>query len=404
MKKLPAILLSVLFVISLASCAKKPAGTPDGPTEEITTAAPETAAPAGETETAAPGGDDLGPVLTVTKDEKFGAALLSVDQASFEALGFQLGDSCDVVFSNGYTLTDVPYFNGYYVRNGAPVIVAYPGDPNVRVTLNNLGIWEQAGLSDGDGVEITLLRSGKYAAVQEALGQSYSFEREDYPSDEAFCNFRALSGGSLKEDFFFRGASPVDNSRGRAAFTDALLGKTGVAFVIDLADSEEDMEGYLADPDFKSGYTKNLYETGADVLLDMSSSYTSDAYAQKVAEGLRAALVSDGPFYVHCMEGKDRTGFVCALLEALAGATFDEMKRDYMTTYENYFGVTKEETPEKFDAIVDLYFVPFMEFLHGTQDLETLKAADYREDAAAYLQNGGMTGEEIASLRALITE
>ena len=340
----------------------------------------------------------------VSKDEKFGAALLNMSQEEFEDLGFRLGDSCSVTFQNGYALTDVPYFNGYYVKNGAPVIVAYPGDPYVRITLNNMGIWDSAGLNNGDSVTITLEQAGKYLAIQEALGQIYSFDREAYPSDEAFSNFRAFSAGDLKENFLFRGASPVDNSRGRAAYVDDLLEKHGVRFVIDLADSEADMQGYFAAGDFRSDYVKTLYGQGDVVLLDMGSGYTGDAYKQKVAQGLRAALEAEGPIYIHCMEGKDRTGFVCMLLEALAGASYDEMMRDYMTTYENYFQVTREKTPEKYDAIVDLYFVPFMEFLHGTDDLAELQSADYREDAAAYLRDGGMTDSEIKALLAMITK
>lgn len=341
---------------------------------------------------------------TVSRDEKFGAALLNISPEEFEAIGFCLGDSLSVAFQNGYSLSDVPYFNGYYVRNGEPVVVAYPGDPLIRITLNNMGIWDAAGLQDGDSVTIQLEEAGKYLAIQEALGQVYSFDRNDYPSDEAFANFRTFSAGDLKEEFLYRGASPVDNSRGRAACADALLAKNGIGFVIDLADSEEDMEGYVSSPDFKSTYTKNLYDTGAVVLLDMGSAYTSETYKEKVAQGLRAALDADGPIYIHCMEGKDRTGFVCLLLEALAGAGYDEMMKDYMTTYENYFHVTQAETPEKYDAIADLYFVPFLEFLHGTDEVSALKTADYREDAAAYLKDGGMTDEEISALLSLISQ
>lgn len=118
---------------------------------------------------------------------------------------------------------------------------------------------------------------------------------------------------------------------------------------------------------------------------------------------LAAALKGEGPYYIHCMEGKDRTGFVCLLLEALAGASYEEMQRDYMLTYENYFHITAAGTPEKYNAVVDLYFVPFLEFLHGSEDIEALKAADYTEDAAAYLKSGGMTEAEIAALISLIT-
>lgn len=382
MKKALSIILALSLILSFAACGKKDPEPPQQPEK-----------PAVIVEN-----DKL------TQQEKFGAAQLSLSQTDFESKGFKLGDSCNVVFSNGYELTDIPYYNGYYVKNGSPVIVAYPGNPFVLVTLNNLGIWEKAALKDGDTVTITLNETGKYNAVQEALGQQYSFDRNEYPSDESFCNFRAMSGGSLKENFLFRGASPVDNSRGRAAYTNALLEANGIRFVVDLADSEQDMLDYAAAADFKSDYTKNLYDNGCVALLDMGSSYTSQTYKEKVAEGLRAALASDGPIYIHCMEGKDRTGFVCMLLEALAGAEYDEMAADYMITYRNYFRVSKDETPEKYNAIIDLYFVPFMECLRGTDDVSVLKTADFTQDAADYLRAGGMTDYEISDLIKLISK
>lgn len=339
----------------------------------------------------------------ISRDAKFGAANVDVSIEKFNELGFSLGDSCDVVFSNGYTLTDVPYFNGYYVKNASPVIVAYPSNEYVLITLNNNGIWTDADLTDDCTVTITLNTAKKYLATQEALGQSYSLLRSEYASDEEFVNFRAISGGNLKQDFIFRGASPLDNSRKRAPYADKLLSDHAVAYVVDLADSESDLTKYFSAEDFSSAYTKNLYENGKVVLLSMSSSYSSDAYKQSVVKGFEGMLSHNGPYYVHCMEGKDRTGFVCALIEALAGASYDEMRADYMTTYKNYYKITEDGTPEKYDAVVKLYFDSFMECIGNTTDDSSLKTADYVAGAKAYLKSGGMTDENIDKFIRLIT-
>lgn len=342
---------------------------------------------------------------TVFRDEKYDSATIAMSQAEFEEAGFRLGDSCDIEFENGYKATDFPYYNGYYVKTGAPVLVAYPGNANVLFTLNNMGIWTSAGLQENMTVTITRNVSGKYSAVQESLGQMYSFDRNDYESDEQFSNFRALSGGNLKQDYLYRGASPADNSRGRAPYTDALLKARGVGFILDLADSEENISGYMSKDDFTSDYFKSLYEDGHVALLSMSSSYQSEEYRQKLVSGLKQMLADgESPIYIHCMEGKDRTGFVCLLLEALAGADYEEMLSDYMFTYRNYYSVSKEGTPEKYDAIADLYFNAFMEYLHGTDDIQELKNADYSGDAADYLREGGMSDAEIGSLTAWITK
>ncbi len=346
---------------------------------------------------------------TITEDSKFGAAVVALSQEEFEALGFTLGDSCNVEFGNGVVLEDVPYFNGYYVKNGEGVIVAYPGSSNLSITYNNLGegmlqIWDKEDLTDGDKVTITLNQAGKYLPIQSALGQIYSFIRKDYKTDEEFCNFRALSGGNLKTDFLYRGASPVDNSRGRAAYTDGLLKSKSIQTVIDLADSETNITSYTQKEDFKSEYTLSLYQNNKMILLDMGSAYTSAQYQAKVVEGLKKIIECGGPAYIHCMEGKDRTGFVCMLIEALASASYDEMLTDYMITYQNYYKVTKDGTNEKYEAIADLYFNAFVSYLHGTEDLDVLKAADYTQDAKDYLIAGGMTEAEINQLLAIITE
>ena len=345
------------------------------------------------------------PTLTasVSQDPKFDAAVFSLTPEDFEQAGFSFGDSCNVTFSNGYSLDDVPYFNGYYVKTGAPVIVAYPNSEYVLINNNNRGFWTPVGLESGCTAEITLNTAGKYLATYEALGQSYSTDRSDYESDEAFANFRAMYGGKLKENFIYRGASPVDNSRSRAAVTDALLESAGIRCVIDLADSAEEMEEYFASVDFASEYTKALYEQGCDIVLSMGANYDSDAYKESVAQGMRHLLTYGGPAYIHCMEGKDRTGFVCLLLEALVGASYEEMCADYMATYDNYYQISQAGTPERYDAVVALYFDAFLEYLYGTDDVSVLKTADYTQAARSYLTDCGMTEQEIGELIALIS-
>ncbi len=341
---------------------------------------------------------------SVTKHEKFDAAVLEISPEDFDNAGFSFGDSCDVSFSNGYTLTDVPYFNGYYVQKGSPVVVAYPNSGSVNIAFNNNDMWTPAGLTDGDTVTITMNTPGKYLATYEALAQSYSIDRADYATDEQFCNFRALSGGNLKENFLYRGASPLDNSRNRAAVCDGLLEQAGIVDVINLADSETEVQGYFADASFASSYTKALYSDGRVALLSMGSDYSAASYKTSLATGMRHLIEYGGPAYIHCTEGKDRTGFVCLLLEALAGASYDEMLSDYMKTYENYFGITEEGDSERYNAIVELYFFDFMKYLYGSDDASELKSADFTGSAKSYLADCGMTSEEIEQLVAVISK
>lgn len=341
---------------------------------------------------------------TISKGEKFGSAILNITPEDFYKAGFNLGDSCNISFENGVQFFDVPFYDGYYVKTGKLLISAYPGNGVVSVNYNNMPLWDDINLREGYEITIQVNTPGKYADFMKLMKQTYSFSRDDYASDEEYCNFRALSGGSIKENFIYRGASPVDNSRGRAAYTDKLLSQKGIKAILDLADSKEDIEKYRALADYASPYATMLYEGGKMHLANMDSAYPTEAYQKKVADGLRAIMNLPGPAYIHCMEGKDRTGFVCMLLEALCGATYEEMKADYMQTYKNYYSIDSISTPEKYNAIAGLYFDDFMCYLHDTEDTSVLKDADFTKDAKNYLLKAGMTEDEISNLMKYLTE
>ncbi len=341
--------------------------------------------------------------LNISEDTKFGSATIDITIENFNNLGFSLGDSVDLSFSNGFSLTDVPYFDGYYVKTGEAVLVAYPNSTNIIVTYNNLGIWESANLTSDTTVNIYLNTKEKYKATEDALGQSYSIIRSEYTSDEEFSNFRAISGGNLKDNLIYRGASPVDNSRNRAEITDSLLKKNNIQTVIDLADSESNINSYLENTSYTFPYTKGLIENNKMIYLSMSSSYSKDEYKQSVVKGFKFMLNNDGPYYIHCMEGKDRTGFVCLLVLALADGTYDELKDDYMKTYYNYYKIN-QTTKEKYDAIKELYFDSFITYLTGNNDINVAKTLNLKDAVISYLKNGNMTQEEIDNFINLITK
>lgn len=54
-------------------------------------------------------------------------------------------------------------------------------------------------------------------------------------------------------------------------------------------------------------------------------------------------IENDGPYLIHCKEGKDRTGILCTILESFAGASASEVIQDYMITYSNYYGVKTDD-------------------------------------------------------------
>lgn len=389
------LIMAALLCLTFASCAK------EKPAQEASTEA--NAAPA-VTEAVSSGAKDA-PVVTdaaVIHETEFGGVYIDLTIDAFNALGFAFGDSVDIAFSNGYKLEDLPYYNGYYTSVGDPLLVGYPGYPHIRAGFNNgADLWLVAGLSDTDTASVTLREAGKYLDVQNARDIHYTDVREDYPSDEAFANFRMVAVGGIAQGVFYRGASACDNQHNRATYVNDLIEKAGVKVILDLADNDERIEGYFADPDFACPYFKSVRETGGVIPLAMNMNYGSDEFRAKVVSGLTQLAESEGPFYVHCTEGKDRTGFVCMLLEAFAGATYQELVDDYMLTYDNYYKINQTLDKARYDTIREKVFDDMVKAVVGSPEIRT---ADMAACAEQYLLNAGMDAATIEALRQRLTK
>lgn len=357
--------------------------------------------------------------LGVIHEEEFGGVYIVMTIDDFNALGFEYGDSVDVVFSTGYSLEDIPYYNGYYVDAGEPLLVAYPGYDYIKACVNyGDDLWDTAnllmaaprpdmfvtaGLDLHSTASITLREKGKYLDTQEVRDLSYTDIREEYPSDEAFANFREVTVGDLKEGILFRGASPCDNQHARAPYSDRLISDAGIECILDLADSDVKIERYIASEDFECPYFLSLYDDGKVIPVALSMNFSSEDFALSLVNGLTRMARAQGPYYVHCTEGKDRTGFVMMLLEALTGATWQEIVDDYMVTFDNYYKINREKDPEKYDLNLEKNLVVMMRTVIGDPDADPAEA-DLATAAREFLLRSGMTQEDMDLLIEKLTK
>ena len=338
--------------------------------------------------------------LEAIHETEFGNVYLSMTIDEFNEAGFEYGDSVKITFSNGYVLDDLPYYNGFYTHTGEPLLVAYPGYPYIRAGFNaGDDLWVVAGLEEGDTADVELVERGAYKAIQNARDITYSDERDEYPSDEAFANFREVTVGDIQPGVLYRAASPCNNYHLRAPYVDDLIEEAGVAAILNLADTEEKIEGYIEGDDFDSPYFLSLYEDGKVVVSGLSMNYESDDFKATLADGLVGMTEMDGPYLVHCNEGKDRTGFACMLLEALCGASYQEIVDDYMVTYDNYYGITTTEQKEKYDVIVSDVLDPMIQSMLDDEDAD-LASADLAAGAKAWLLDAGMSEAQVNALKA----
>ncbi len=331
-----------------------------------------------------------GPVKEI---EKYGHALTEISIADFYKLGFKTGDMVTAIFDNGFVL-EAPFLDGYYVDAGKPLVRAYPGQTNIAVCINYGKLNEIAHVKVGDQVTIMLTGREGYLTQYEIRKLKRTDNRADYPSDEIFANFRSITAGNIAKGAVYRSSSPINNELGRASYADNLIKGAKVNTVINLADSTENIKTYLAAKDFASPYYADLLKNNRVLCLNMGLAYASAEFKASIIKGLAFMAENQGPYLIHCTEGKDRTGFFAALLESLMGASKNEIVEDYMQSYINYYGVQKGT--DKYQVISG-DVLDMLKFMAGTADLDK---ADLAAAAQKYLLSGGMTAQQIETLKA----
>lgn len=355
----------------------------------------------------------------IEHEMEYGGVYIKIAIDDFNALGFSFGDSIDLTFDNGRKLEDIPYYNGYYVDAGEPLLIGYPGYEYIKATINygqdlwdefslkvpaNVeGLWKKAVLEEHNTATITLHEKGKYLPIQEASDIHYFDERERYDSDAMFANFRSMNLGKLKRDVIYRSASPCDNQHNRVPYVDTLIREAGVKTILDLADNEVKIEKYIARDGFASPYFLSLFENDQVIPIALNMNYLSDDFGMKIVQGFNLMAEKEGPYLIHCTEGKDRTGFVAMLIEALAKASYEEIEADYMKTYANYYRIDKSNDKEKYQIILERNLDGMIAFMVNDAGID-FKNCDLSIYAENYLQRCGMSEEQIQALKGCLME
>ena len=355
---------------------------------------------------------------SVSDIQKYGNLVLSITKSDMDSIGAEYGDVFTVDL--GDQVLEAPYCTSYsdveigdlVLRNdGDGIILAinmgdFASSYGIATKVSNPDKTYQWVFEEGKKLEditLSLILTGKGEYRDQYLIHQLSRtnEREDYSSDAVFANFREIVGGDLGSGALFRSSSPVNNEIGRAKYADELVSLNKIKSVMNLADSRETIEGYFKEKDFASPYYKSLYENGQVIALNMGVSFKTREFQIGLVEGLTFLSKNEGPYLVHCNEGKDRAGFTSALLSALMGLTYDEIASDYMTSYENYYHV--EKGTELYEAVKRSNIDSMLSFIAGveTKDLENV---DLSVKAEEFLVAIGMEKADIDTLKSKLSK
>ena len=243
----------------------------------------------------------------------------------------------------------------------------------------------------GDEIGVSLLQSDGYKMEwQEPLGLT-----------DTVANFRVVETGDLGKGVLYRGHSPIDPKYSdiRCRCSDDLAWEHMINTMLNLNQTVSEVESdvYRKCPE---SYYRYLYDQGSVfcVKLDGKASYTQE-FREGIAGELRFIINNPAPYMVHCRNGKDRAGFVVALLQALEGTTLKDIGEEYAKSFRNYCGVEKGSWMDQYNQTDGAY--TFLEMMQqGDVGRFTEDDGSQTQIAArSYMEQIGLSDEEIDLLQ-----
>ncbi len=218
------------------------------------------------------------------------------------------------------------------------------------------------------------------------IGTTGSFETEKSPrilTVDGAINVRDIGGYStadgkiVKQGLLFRGSEIDGAVESGYLITDKglqqIIGELGVRFDMDLRSPTDNKNGTdaLGRNVIHKYYNSPMY---SDILNDNG---------QKVVKSVFADLANPDnyPIYLHCTYGRDRTGTICYLLEALLGMSDEDLYLEY-----------------ELSLFTDSY-VNYAEFETFRERIRALDGETTKEKVENWMLSIGVSAEQINSIR-----
>ena len=229
-------------------------------------------------------------------------------------------------------------------------------------------------------------------------------------TDEERANFRNVQAGSMGKNVLYRSAHPArptdSGSTARAKAANKLMQAHGIQTVLNFADTDSDLKRNFkkvgATP--STYYYMGLYEKGKvrpSYMKGPGKSTRNSSYRKKIATAMKFFTTNEGPYLIHCVIGRDRTGITIEILLGLMGAPYDYMLEDWAKTDQNLYGSSKSSAMRKARDRLD----DDLEFITGKNlhddEWGKVSFAPYVEE---FLKKGGMSSSEVEKLKSNLSK
>ncbi|MBQ8250124.1 MAG: tyrosine-protein phosphatase [Clostridia bacterium] len=223
------------------------------------------------------------------------------------------------------------------------------------------------------------------------VGATGSFETEATPrvlNIDGLVNVRDIGGWettdgkTIRQGLIYRGCELDGAVEPSYCLTDTgflqMTNDLGIRFDLDLRPSTDNKDGKdaLGHGAIHKYYNSPMY---SDILRDDGPEVIRNIFSE-------LAKAENYPIYIHCTYGRDRTGTVCYLLEAMLGVSDADLYRDY-----------------ELSAFTDSY-VNYAEFDTFVERIRSLEGDNTKERVENWLLSIGVSAKELESIREILLE
>ncbi len=380
------ILLVITMALSLSAC-----GNPK------TAAAPSTS----EAE------NQISKTYPIREISAFGNLVLDCSQEQMRADGFDVGDLITLEYEDISLTLPITTDYVYDVTNTGALVWYGERRPSFGINSGNFAV-DYGFVSDtvttdtfaGKTCSVTMAEKGARKEYLVNIELHMTNNRQDYDSDMEYANIYPVAGGTLQEGRIYRGSSLFNTETNRTEAAQKVVEELQIRNVIDLTMSPEEAGQKAQQGAWEtSPYVADLLNGDHIQFFSTGINYKA-GFDRDMADAFRTLMHLEPPVYLNCQMGRDRTGMASILLMATAGASYEEIRDNFMQTYYNYYKIKPGDAA--YEAMEDGIFTIMMKILTKVENPSTLTPEELTSAAAAYLKNGGFTDDEFAALQAYL--
>jgi len=308
---------------------------------------------------------------------------LNMSDKQMRENGFLYGDIVTVTVKdkngNNAISYDLPYVTNFNEAGTfGPCLCNYGGKSNttnVSPGLRIEGIKENDYFGGGTA-EIKMKKVDGFYETRSLAKTTTKLTYEECGFENTkYANCRDVVNVGTISDYVFpgtlyRSSTPIcgDNNKDRYEYADNYCSLKDIEYDISLSLSKEDLENDVMKRSSGVGtYMKSLYTRDRICTINLGNDwfskvddgvgYGGGTEIKKVFDYIEDKITQSNAthsFNIHCNEGKDRTGFIVMLIEALCGCPLKDLVADYMLTFCNYYNITEVNNKKKYDVMANL--------------------------------------------------